>query len=153
ERVGHLVGDLGREAGALAFEALLDVRGEVGGDLGEVPDEVEGGLDLVRDARGEGAEGGELLLGDELALRGAELLEGAGQLVVLHAELVRALGDAVLEGAAVLFEAAVEERVLDREDGLAGEEAEDLEAVRGEGAGGEVVLEVDDGEELALVEE
>src|SRR5436309_797879 len=71
---------------------------------GKVVDEIQGVFDLVRDARGERSERGELLLYDELFLGLAKRSQRTLELYVLPAQVTRALVDLVLERAAVLGE-------------------------------------------------
>jgi hypothetical protein len=56
ENVGHVAGDLRIERGALELEVLPQLAGQLAGEIGEVVDEVERVLDLVRDACGQRAE-------------------------------------------------------------------------------------------------
>ena len=74
----RLVG-LGADGGLLRGQLLLQLLGELDRQLGEVVDEVERVLDLVRDAGGERAQRRELLLHDQLLLCGLEPVERAVQ--------------------------------------------------------------------------
>src|SRR3954469_10399071 len=86
------------ESGRL--EGLAQLVDELGRERGEVVDEVQRVLDLVRDAGGELAERGELLRLDEAVLRSLQLGERLGQLLRARLDVLEQL------------------RILDREDGL-----------------------------------
>ena len=132
------------EVGIGAVKCLTDLLAAVPRELGEVEDEVERVLELVGDAGGEHAHGGHLLLQGELFLCAQHLL-------VALLELAGALGDAALQGGVVLLEAPVEAGVGDGDGGLGREDLEHLEPPGREGAGGEVVLQVERADRLAPV--
>ncbi|MEY9528684.1 hypothetical protein ABIF70_009825 [Bradyrhizobium japonicum] len=96
---------------------FVQLVGQLGRERGEIVDEVERVLDLVRDAGGELAERGQLFGLDQTVLRGAQIVERSGELprAVLH--LVEQAG------------------VLDRDHGLVGKGLEQADRLVRERAG------------------
>ena len=71
--LSEVVADLGHRLIGAGVEFFVEFVGEFDRELGEVVDEVKEVFDLMRDTRRELAEGGHLLLLDELRLRRLEV--------------------------------------------------------------------------------
>src|SRR4051794_25916045 len=64
----------------MSLDGLVELLDKLRREIGEVVDEVQRVLDLMRDTSGELTQGGELLSLNEAVLRSAELLERAAEL-------------------------------------------------------------------------
>jgi hypothetical protein len=80
---------------------------------------------------------------------------GAGEALEFCVDLGQfggALGDPLFEGVGVVFLGSVEAGVFEGDGGLGAEELDEFEAGGTEGPCGEIIFEVDDVEEFALVD-